>query len=324
MLLLLGLLCLPVAQAQRELYAPEVSPAAAWDYLTAVPYQRLPRHRVTYGSFFSRMGENLLVRDSRRTIESADHFIPPQRKLLFPNGICLRGEWRIDQHPYRYTGYFAPGSRGVLIGRAAVSLSNVNYDELRTLAISGKIFPTQSAAERRPLPAANFLLMNDNAGLKNRYLMEAPMTNAAPRTISLAALPLLRIALAVADAFDKSDVRRDVRQLYPIAELEARPPYVSPKWMRLRGTPEMRRLAHELKVRDFRQEARAVLEKRGRLEFDVFVAHRLKKGQPEYHKIGQAVFTRSVASRACDESLHFQHVPYREEYALPVVNQQEN
>jgi hypothetical protein len=319
--LLLSLISISGALAEGHLYAPAVSPKEAWDHIARTPYTTLPHTTVSVRDFVSRAGENLLVKDSKRTVELEHQFIPPQRKLIFPNGICLRGEWKIDSHNLGHTGYFRPGAKAIVIGRAAVSLSKVNYKDLRTLAISGKVFPTKDKFDSTPLKPANFLLMNDNAGKKRTYLTEAYLTNAAPRTVSFASLFLVRIALKVAQAFDKADVRRDVRQLYQIAELTATPPYSSPKWMILKSTPEYEKLSHTLKAQDFRDEVKAIIDSNKKLEFEIRVASDLNRGQPVYQKIGTVSFTEYAASATCDESLHFQHPPYREEYALPVVDQ---
>ena len=308
--------------ANQELFSSRVSPARAWEYIKRSEYQTLPHSRVTHASFFSQAGKNILLKDSKRTVESGHHFIPLQKKLLFPNGICVRGKWIIDNHSHRYTGYFKRGSEGVLIGRAAVSLSNVNFSELRTLAFSGKIFPTEDSSSEEKLPAANFLLMNDNAGLKNIYFSKAMMTNAAPRTLSLSALPFLRIALAVADAFDLADKRRDIRQLYQIAELGARAPFVSPKWMTLVGTKDAQRLSRQVRQEDFREEIKELIERNGTLELEIRVASELREGQPQYHRIGKIILNEYAASNSCDKSLHFQHPKYLEKYAAPIVDQQ--
>lgn len=326
LVLIFLILNLPRALAEiqappESLLSPEVSPKEAWDYLQTGKQEELPHHIVTFRSFFSQMGENLLFRDSKRTVESGNHFIPPQRKVIFPNGICLRGEWVIDDHSHDYTGYYKANSRGVIIARAAVSLGKIYYKELRTLALSGKIFPTTDPGDPRPLPAANFLLMNDNGGKRKTYLTEADLTNAAPRTIHVGALPLLRIALFVAKTFDRADLRRDIRQLYQIAELEAEAPYSSPKWMLLSGEKELQKVSRRVKAQDFREEVQKVIDENKSLTFEIRVANDHIKEQPVYEKIGKIVFTEYVASRACDMSLHFQHPPYRPEYTAPVINQ---
>lgn len=322
-LLLLGLMVsLAHAGAPSDaLLSKEVSPKEAWDYLLESPHKDLPHHRVTLGSFISGISKNLLLRDSIRTVKEGNHFMPPQRKLIFPNGICLKGEWLIDDHAHDYTGYYKAKSRGIIIARAAVSLGKVHYKQLRTLAISGKVFPTTDANDPRALPAANFLLMNDNGGKAKTYFSEADLTNAAPRTIHFGALPLVGIAAFVAETFDRADKRRDIRQLYQIAELTANAPYSSPKWMLLTGEKNLQALSHEIKESDFREEIKKLIDQNKTLTLEIRVAREHVKEQPVYHKIGKIVFSEYVASDSCDTSLHFQHPPYREEYAAPVINQ---
>ena len=199
----------------ESLFSSKVSPHVAWDFLNVTPYEngKLPVINVRTRDFVSAAGENLLLKDSKRTVESGRHFIQYQRKLIFPMGICLRGSWQIDEHPYGYSGYFKSRKRGHLIARAAVALGRYKYAQTRTLALSGKVFPTRYPEDKIRMDAANFLLLNDNAGKSRVYFSEAYMTNAAPRTVTLQSIPLARIGLAISKAFNASDKRRDIRQL---------------------------------------------------------------------------------------------------------------
>ncbi len=309
--------------ALDPLYAPAISPKKAWDHITKLPYDEndLPLYKVRYKDFFSYFGENLILKDSKRTVQSRNHFIPPKRKLLFPMGICLKGEWQIDEHSHDYTGYFKSGTRGFIIARASTSLSRPFYKQYRNLAISGKVFPTKNSQDLNPLNAANFLLMRDNGGKKNEYFTEAYLTNAAPAKFNFAALPLLRIALTVGKAFNNADTRRDIRQLYQIAELGTKAPFSSPRWMVLRGTNKMQELSHKLQESDFRSEIIELLKKNKTIDLEIFVASNLENKQPIYSKIGKIVFDDYAATKMCDESLHFQHPPYIKQYATPELNQ---
>jgi len=310
--------------AHESLYSSEVSPQEAWGYLQTSLYEigSLPFQAVSFRDFVSAVGEDLLLKDSKRTIKSGNHFIPYQRKLIFPMGICLRGVWSIEDHPYPYTGYFKPGSKGALIARAATSLDRIYYDEHRTLALSGKIFPTTDVDDAQALPAANFLLMNDNAGVEHEYFTEAPLTNAAPTTKSFAAVPLALIGYKVGQAFNLSDKRRDMRQLYQIAELAEEPPYVSPKWMVLRGSEKYQKISRKLKAQDYRHELINIIDLHRKAEFEVFTADELKGNNPIYTRIGRVVFNEYAASKECDQSLHFQHPPYLEKYDIQAIDQE--
>lgn len=309
--------------ANETLFSPEVSPAISWEYINQTPHQRssLPFTKVSYRDFFSRTGEDLLLKDSKRTVESGHHFITPQRKLIFPMGVCLRGMWSIDDHQYPYTGYFRAGSQAVVIARAATSLHRIYYHQPRTLALSGKVFPTTNVNEINPLPAANFLLMNDNAGVRKEYFTEAFLTNAAPTTITPASVSLALIGYYVGNAFNASDKRRDMRQLYQIAELGDLPPYDSPHWMVMRGKKQYRELSHQLKKEDYRDEVMDLIDQNQKIEFDIFVSKTLINDQPVYDKIGSLSFDQYAASKECDESLHFQHPPYLESYTMPELDQ---
>ena len=325
-ILLVFIFCLKLSSfaafAKEELYSDMISPQEAWKFLTDSKYHRLPFYQVTYGSFISRLGENMLLTDSKRTVVEKNHFIPFQRKLIFPNGICVRGNWQIDDHKKGYTGYFKPGSDGVVIGRIAAATGKIFYKQYRTIGLSGKIFPTTNPDDIRIMEAANFITMNaGGGGRKKEYVTEAFLTNAAPSTAPLENLPLLKVGLTISKAFQLSDKRRDVRQLYQIAELEAEAPYHSPKWLWLRASKESIALSRDLKQADFREEAKAIIDSEGSLSFDIMISDVLKDEQPIYEKIGELSFDSYVASAACDQSIHFQHIPYSDEYELPEIDQ---
>jgi len=310
------------AHSNEALFSERISPHEAWKFLTKSRYKRLPFYKVTYGSFFSRLGENMLLEDSERTVRDESHFIPFQKKLIFPNGICVRGSWDIDSHEKGYSGYFGPKKKGVIIGRFASATSKVFYRQHRTIGLSGKVFPTVSPKDPRRMEAANFVSMNAGGGGNNKeYVTEAFLTNAAPSTVPLRGLPLLRIGLAISNAFKIADERRDIRQLYPIAELGETGPVRSPKWVWFKASDEDIALSHKLGLMDFRDEVMGLMDTRGSLSFDIMVSDKLEDEQPVYSKIGKVQFNKYVASAACDQSIHFQHVPYLEEYSAPEVDQ---
>lgn len=101
----------------EELFSDMISPHASWEFLKSSRYKRLPHYQVTYGSFISKLGKNILREDSKRTVREKNHFIPFQRKLIFPNGVCVRGTWDIEDHKSDYSGYFKANSQGVVIAR---------------------------------------------------------------------------------------------------------------------------------------------------------------------------------------------------------------
>lgn len=305
-----------------SLLAPEVSPKAAWEFLNTSPYDRdnLPFQEVSHKDFYS-AGVDLLLKDSKRTVKSSHHFIPYQRKLIFPMGVCLRGLWSIDEHNSPYTGYFRPKTKGVIIARAATSLDRIYYGEYRTLALSGKIFPTTDSLDETPLPAANFLLMNNNTGELKEYFTESHLTNAAPTTINVSSVALALIGYRVGQAFNLADKRRDMRQLYQIAELDDKAPYSSPKWMVLQGNKKFQKLSHEIALGDYRQEIMEIIDRNETLELEIFISSELKNNQPVYERIGSVAFDEYAASKECDRSLHFQHPPYLEKYDAPAIDQ---
>ena len=109
------------------------------------PYAQLPHYEVT-GTLFGPSGgrpENRLRAAAIRTLSNnADVFdFPAGQKLFQPNGICFMGRWEIDQGS-PYDGYFSNPSRGLLIVRASVTLSETQRGARRAFALAGKLFPT--------------------------------------------------------------------------------------------------------------------------------------------------------------------------------------
>jgi hypothetical protein len=80
-----------------------------WSQVASDPYATLPHYQVTLGSFFGFFQDHLLDA-SRRTLDDHSDVLPPFRKLLHPNGVCLAGTWNITEET-PYTGYFRKGGR---------------------------------------------------------------------------------------------------------------------------------------------------------------------------------------------------------------------
>lgn len=74
-------------------------------------------------------------------------------------GICLKGVWTIDNNANPYSDHFRSGTKGIIIARAATTLSKIHYRQVRVSALSGKIFPTTKIDAKEKMSAANFLLM---------------------------------------------------------------------------------------------------------------------------------------------------------------------
>ena len=282
---------------------PTMSFGAIWQATAAGRYAALPRHRVTLASFFR--GGFALLRDARRTLADERDIRDPYQKLIRSNGICLRGEWHIDEAT-PYTGYFRRGTRGLVIARASVGLTATRRGSYRSFGLALKLFPTADAADRRRHRTANAFLIDDNGGTLTPHFVDVEMTNRAALSWhrgTLRALPLLG-AITLAQRLADSSSRQ--RQLYPIAEL-GEPPGAAiraPQFLRVRGSADQPRVD----AADFRDELRVARYSGGALRFDVAV--RDSASQP-WTTIGGLVFREDACSAGCDHRLHFAHPRWR-------------
>lgn len=91
--------------------------------------------------------------------------------------------------------------------------------------------------------------------------------------------------------------------------------------MVLRGTKKMQQLSKNLMASDFRNESMSVIDNNDVMTLNIYVADKLKGEHPEYNLIRKVHFDDYAVTQECDQSLHFQHPPYLEQYALPNIDQ---
>ncbi len=246
------------------------------------------------------------------------------RRLLHPNGVCLFGNWEITETS-DYTGYFATGSRGLIIGRYSSGLA-VARGQARTLSLVGKIYPTLQPGERNK--TASFITQEDLGAAYSRSIDEAVLRNAPNVSLLRRRVSLGTLVLTVL-AFLRVDRRVMVRQLYEIAELNKpkNVPTRCPEYMELRVVKRNDDLADSGDgTSDFRDEVLSRIYRRGvrlpehELQFDVFVAdHGKFKGLlnrrlevTDWKRIGRITFNDAVTSRSGDRVIHFHHPKWRE------------
>jgi hypothetical protein len=248
------------------------------------------------------------------------------RRLLHPMGICLAGTWRIDAAPpgSPYTGYFAKGVEGRIIGRYSTGGSNPCGGHYRSLALVGKIYPPEGSSNDGGVPA-NFFTQEDLGTNFTNSIRDGILTNSPPvspwkRGKDIFQLFWIGLILTFADK------RNSERQLYEIAELgkPADERTRCPRFMRLTVSDET---PHSYgRGVDFRDEILGILYNRGepfpsgrRLVFDIAVSDQGKKhgigiewltGQ-HWTRIGSITFTEAVASYNGDFVIHFHHPPWR-------------
>jgi hypothetical protein len=249
------------------------------------------------------------------------------RRLVHPMGICLVGTWRIDAAPpgTKYTGYFAEGTEGRIIGRYSTGGSSPCGGHHRSLALVGKIYPPVSSANEGSGVPANFFTQEDLGTNFTNSIRDGILTNSPPvspwKRKDIFQLFWIGLALMFADK------RNSERQLYEIAELGKTPdrPTSCPRFMRLTVSEETPR-SHGTGV-DFRDEILGILYDPGgpcpsgrRLIFDIAVSDAGKKhrfagiewltGQ-HWTRIGRITFTEAVASYNGDFVIHFHHPTWR-------------
>ena len=278
-----------------------------WSQVEADPYTALPHYETTLASLFT-LTRNLIKEAGASTLANRSDLRPPYQKLVHPNGLCLAGTWSITEDS-PYTGYFANGSKGLIIVRASAATSATTRGSRRAFGFAGKIFPTENAAQGISGHTANFFTVDDLGGTRANHYLDVAMTN-EPKT-SLPPITEIPFGIAVLKAFEAVDSHASIRQVYEIAELGMANPAAarSPHWLRITAHP-----GQALDdAADFRSELHAArLANGGQLVFDISVASPSANG-PTWQKVGTIALTDDIASLSCDQSLHFHHPRWRDD-----------
>jgi hypothetical protein len=320
------------------------------DAVFANPYQKVwgaageapfPRAEVTYWSVmrgFLRIGVPWVLLDAaRRTVASAADLRwgadrKGFRRLLHPNGICLTGMWEITEET-PYSGYFAQGSRGLVIARYSTCCTETRRGNTRSLAMVGRIYPTTDRNHPDKLPTANFITQEDIGGedtptINDAILRNAPNTTVFRRGLGSPVLLSTGLALKIANP------QPTFRQVYQIAELgkPADAPTRSPDFMQLTVAREQPVISGD--ALDFRDEIMAQIYDRGdpqpkrKLVFRIETTDQgVTRGIPirerrtftGWRTIGSITFDEAVASFNGDRVIHFQHPPWRDDRNDPTT-----
>ncbi len=248
------------------------------------------------------------------------------RKILHPNGIVLFGAWEItEDNPY--TGYFAPGSRGLLVGRWSSHGTETRRSQVRSIGLVGKLYPTEDPDHTERLRPAGFITQQDLGGERTRYANDVELTN-TPSNHSYRRGIMTPVLLRAGLNFIHHDKVPDSRQLYEVAEL-AKPeatPTRAPEHMKLKMAPGQMHV--EGGDVDYRDELLAHLDGDGTLVLDVSVSDdsRVKGRGPlrvvkvrNWRRIGSIAFTEGVVSYNGDHVLHFHHPGWREDRNDPAT-----
>ncbi|MFP5384459.1 MAG: hypothetical protein ACLGHN_00170 [Bacteriovoracia bacterium] len=254
----------------------------------------------------------------RAITDQGDLFPKNTKKLIRGNGICLAGKWVITKDT-PYSGYFAKGAEGLIILRASVGFDETTRGSFRSFGMAGKLFPTLNPAEK--VKSANFFLIDDNAGTKRAYYMDAPLLSEAKVTylniltdaVRDFSVSFIRMLLTVEKAQKKADDESKIRQLYPLsrAGLKDIRYAKSPALMKIVGSKNLWRVDED----DFRNELRVKnypaagtrSENPYRIKFDIHVAPERNKKPAWSESIGYIEIFEDVVSDACDMRLRFPH-----------------
>ena len=279
-----------------------------------------------------------LLSAARRALASqADLRWGPDRKgyrrLLHANAICLTGKWEITEES-PYTGYFASGSRGLVIVRYSTCCKETRRGHNRSLSMIGRVYPTTDPNHPTPLPTANFIVQEDIGGVKTASINLAVMRNAPDTT------PLRRglgapILMLSGLAFQIAETQPTIRQVYQIAELgkPAGTPTRSPEFMQVTVDPAQPVIPGD--DLDFRDEIMAQIYDRGDATPKRTLTFRIETSDTgrtrgsaafkewreieNWRQIGKMTFDAAAASLNGDRVVAFNHPPWRKDRNDPAT-----
>jgi hypothetical protein len=251
------------------------------------PYQgKLPYHLglgpIKLVTFFNHSARNLA--DQRDLLPYFD-------KLIHSNGICHTGVWEITEGS-PYSGYFAKGSKGLVLTRASVAGLKLKANTRRAFGFGGKLFPTMDPNEK--VWPANFVTVSHLSGLRTRHIVDIESTNAP----SIGLDPVANLVNRV--IFRLVDTRPGVRLLHPISTLGLKQgqPVNTPDLMMIKIADGIPRVNEK----DFRDELRVRHYPNCELVFSIFVRN---EEDSAWNRIGSLTFTEDVVSETGDKRLHF-------------------
>jgi len=292
----------------------------------------LPNYPLHLGDLVRRIlqpGRYPFAQAARRTVDSrADLRWGPDRKgvrrLLHPNGVCLTGTWEVTE-PTDYTGYFAPGSRGLVVARYSAS-GDPWRGGRRSLSMVGKVYPTDDRDSPERFRPAGFITQEDFGGSGVAHLKEAEFRNAPDTRAWKRGATVFAMLAVTALVFRRTDGNPTFRQLHEVAELGKPPgvPTKSPQFLRLTMDETVLEVPGDRL--DFREEILAQIydggnpEPRRTLTFNIEVSDDGYTTGPAFYqrrivsswrRVGRIVFTEAIASYNGDFVVHFHHPGWR-------------
>jgi hypothetical protein len=261
---------------------------------------------------------------TRTDVSNADF-----RRVLHPNGICLKGVWKMDDYAApTYTGYFQPLTQAGVVARASTHGANalVNTEHYNSFGFVGKIFLNQE------VESADFITQTDLGGVEAKSFFQSDTMNAPPVSpLKREQSPLdgeITKLLVTGAAFREVDSNTSNRQVYTIAELgKGDEATRAPQFMKF-AFSKMGVTAPAGPM-DFRKEVM------GHIPFTVEVqvseasgkwnpvnGRKLDVNSASWRRIGEVTFTEATISHACDFRIQFHHAPWRKDLNKPGTEQE--
>ncbi len=293
-----------------------------WGILQSNPYDpnHLPVNKVSLAEFRS---EKLLA-DAGRTLDSAADIRAPFHRLIHPNGVCLAVEWIIDKSN-SHSGLFRQGSRFPVIVRFSSSGDRVMVEKgrLNSFGFVGKVFPSED--RRMPVRTANFFTQTDLGRFvspESKVLHSGLAMSNAPGVTAVNQGPDALGFAITGSTFDRVDVMKTQRQLYPLAEAHRSGETTrTPLYMKVALSPALD-TPGDGAGQDIRLEIWNHIQKKGPLVYEITLSDDGKVIGPAFLQrsfirwdpapIGRIVLTEAVLSAACDNQIHFQHPAWRD------------
>jgi len=278
--------------------------SSLWNKVKSDPYEKLPYNEVSYSKLF-KGEENIILKDAKRTLNKRVDILPYFNKLAHPNGVCFAGIWSINKKT-NYSGYFKNNTKALIIARASTAMSNTLSDDTRAFGFAGKIFPTLNKNKINNQKSANFFLIDDLGGTKEKNYTNVHLSNDPTLSFNYEVFKSMFYALEVKDAFEKADKHAQIRQLYEISQLdESTSNIITPKYMKIKAYTNL-----NVNEKDFRDELKITSDE---LKFKIYVASEVINEKKQWQDIGNITLKESVSSISCDHRLHFHHPKFKDD-----------
>jgi hypothetical protein len=282
----------------------------SWDALARAPF-----------------GGGELIDRVKGTLTVDENFKPMAPKLLHPMGVCADAEWKIESGSVG-TGLFAAGTDIHAIVRMSAADVNISYvkGEKRKFGLAIKLFPSGTESDKAVETANIFTL--DHTGLdgedRESYLYPASLN--APLYFQNTALGgqddwKIRTLVWILKQYD--EVGAQYRTLEKLAAVDQNGMSIaSPKApLLVRFVPVVNETADQ-KAKHIKADLREEILSydAGQISFEIwvskvdmfsalsnFASFAADTQFSEFVKVGQLTIGKAVASKICDQSLHFHH-----------------